>query len=337
MCKLVKPSLLQLAGLALMSGVANAATAALTPREKMASINIKNSNTLIDLEVIAEESLALTVPGFVQLDAFFSDYSDELKTTGDVVKVMVPSDYTAASVSGGYSISADSTETEIVVTLDKNKGVVTSFTDAQMRKGKDYIIKRFGGALKSALRTAILTDVLALIPDADEDDDYTTMDIVKTAANFTWDFLSDQYDAFDTAKLGPDRAFICKPTYMGNLRKDAKVAAAIAGGNPELIKRGYIGEEIAGWKPGKSTFLPAGVNLTAALFTKEALVFAVAQQYTPEDAGVEVLNLKDEELGVWVQYRRWYEKLQKKWYMTGEALYGVKRGIPAALQRIKSA
>lgn len=325
------------------------ASLAVTPKSSLGMIHVGNgkgslavpnilikNNTLIDLEVIAEESLAITAPGFLELDMFFSDYSDEFKGINDTVKVPVPADFTAANVAGGYTAQSAS-EAEIVVTLNKNKGVPVAFTDGQMRRGKDYITRRFGLAMKNAIRAALIEDLLALIPEEeDATDNFTPTDVVKTQAQFTWDFLSDQSDAFDEAKLGPDRSFIARPGYVGTLRKDSKVASAFAGGNPELVKRGYIGDEVCGFKPGKSTFLPTTEALKAALFSKQALVFAVAQQHTPTDSSVEVINLKDEELGCWIQYRRWYAPTQKLTWFAGEVLYGCKRGIPAALTRVRA-
>ena len=331
----INPSILALASLALshplQAGIVNAAG---QPARGVAFPNILVKNaTLISLETIAEESLRETAPQFLQLDAFYSDYSDDFKGLKDTVAVSLASNVTAADVSAGYTVATNATETKVQIVLDKNKGKAIGFTDAEMRKGLDYIRKRFMRPLANAVKVAILGDVLALTTSAT----YTNANTVCTKANFSWDKVVDQGVLLDDAEVGPDRAFIIQPGYMGALKKDSKVANAFAGGNPELIAKGYVGSEIAGFLPSKYSRIPTTANQTGVFFAKEALVFAVAQQYTPDDPSIECINIKDKETGVWLQFRMWYEKTTKQTVIAGEALYGVAIGVPTALNRMVSA
>ena len=329
----VNSSLLALASLALSSPLQAGIINPMPKRSlEMPNVLIKNA-TLISLETIAEESLRETAPSFLALDAFYSDYSDEFKALKDTVAVSLASNVTAADVSAGYTVATNAAETKVQIVLDKNKGKAIGFTDAEMRKGLDYIRKRFMRPLANAVKIAILGDVLALTTNVG----FTNANTVCTQANFNWDKLSDQQTLLDNAEVSGERAFIIQPGYMGSLRKDAKVSLAFAGGNPELIAKGYLGSEICGFKPSKYSRIPTTANQTGVFFAKEALVFAVAQQYTPDDPSIEVINIKDKETGVWLQFRMWYEKTTKQTVIAGEALYGCAIGVPTALNRMVSA
>lgn len=333
--KLITPSILALASLALSAPPSmNAGIVHASPKRplEMPNVLIKNA-TLISLETIAEESLRETQPSFLSLDAFFSDYTDEFKGHNDTLAVSLPTGFTAADVSGGYTVATNASETKKTITLNKNKGKAIGFTDGEMRKGLEYIRRRFMRPLATSIKTAILGDLLALTTDAG----YTNANTVCTKASFSWDKVVDQGVLLDDAEVGPDRAFIIQPGYMGALRKDSKVAVAFAGGNPELIAKGYVGSEIAGFLPSKHSRIPTTANQVGVFFAKEALVFAVAQQYTPEDPSIECINIKDPETGVWLQFRMWYNKDAKQTVLAGEALYGCSIGVPTALNRMVSA
>lgn len=329
----IHSSILALASLALSHPVQAGIVPAAPKRSlEMPNVLIKNA-TLISLETIAEESLRETAPQFLQLDAFYSDYSDEFKAVKDTLAISLATNITAADVSAGYTVATNAAETKVQIVLDKNKGKAIGFTDAELRKGLDYIRKRFMRPLANAVKIAILGDVLALTTSAT----YTNANTVCTQANFNWDKLSDQQTLLDNAEVSNERSFIIQPGYMGALRKDAKVSLAFAGGNPELIGKGYLGSEICGFKPSKYTRIPTTANQTGVFFAKEALVFAVAQQYTPDDPSIECINIKDKDTGVWLQFRMWYEKTTKQTVIAGEALYGVAIGVPTALNRMVSA
>lgn len=293
------------------------------------------ANTLagIYLAQIAEETLNVLEPKMPRLDAFFKDFSSDILTEGNTVTTRVPTKVTAVDVSGGYT-GQDVTTTAKTITLDKEYGFPMAFKDSEISKaGNMERLRRIfiRPAVNSVLRQ-ISNHALGLVLYSN----YTAEETI-TAANFSYDKVVDQDAALSLADAMDDRFLIVNPTYLGTMRKDTKIASAFAGGNPELIQKGRVGQ-VGGFDVVEYNNIPAnGENLAAIAMAPEAILIAARQPALPQGFAGEVENVTDPTTGLPLQFRLWYEGTQKKTYLTVEAYYGVAVGVPGNLRAIRSA
>lgn len=324
----------------------------ISPSKSGPMIVVKNANSFVALDAIAEESLRVAAPEFFPIRMMYHDVSTEFKGLNDTVSVVVPNTFTADDVSGSYS-PADATETAYSVSLNKNKGKVIKLSDTEARKGLDYYQRRFATPLRNAIRGAVIGDMLGLVAATGGGTDFaTTYDATVAAASFDWAALVDLRTNLTTAKAGPDRFAVIREAWAGNLLKDSTVKTLVQGGyrdGERFIREGYLGN-LCGFDVHEYADVPTTSNLRGFYWAKESFAGALAVPVVPEDFPGEVVNVTDDGgadesgneyggTGIVMQFRRWYntgDNGQTKGYrLAAEALYGIRTAILNRCGRIK--
>lgn len=336
----------------------------ISPSKNGPLIIVKNANTILSLDIIAQRAMRTASAQFFRIDQMTHDVSNEFKAPGDKVKVSVPGSFTAADCSSHY-VAQNASETAFEVELDSNMGSAIHITDAEARsKGLEYYDRRFATPLMISVRSAIASSLSALVPGTGGADNFaTTYDMTVTAANFGWDDVCTAGVNLDTAKVGPNRHMVVKPAYKGKLLQDSVVLALIQAGAAEgmkALREGFVGR-LNGMDTYSFADWPTTSNNQGAYWAAEAFCFAAAQQLEPDAGNVEVITLIDEDgedangnfytgTGLPFQFRRVYNSgvatqaaiddgyaIAKGYTLSAEALYGIVPAVKTALGRIKSA
>lgn len=294
-----------------------------------------STNTLggINLAKIAEETLLALEARMFILSAFHTDFSSDIQASGESISTRVPTAMTAIDVSNGYT-AANVTSTVKTVTLNKEYGFPMAFKDSEVSKAGSIDFLRgvfIVPAVNSVLRQMV-ADSLALVTAT-----AFTQNTVMTAANTTYANVVDLDVALENANAMPGRSLLIGPSAAGALRKDTLIASMIGGGNQELVAMGNLGP-IAGFNTFTYTGIPTNSeNLSGIACAKQALLMAARQPAVDSTFEGEVVNVTEPTTGLPLQFRKFYVPLQKRTYITVEALYGVAVGVPGNLWRIKSA
>jgi hypothetical protein len=293
------------------------------------------SNTLggINLAAIAEETLATLENRMFLFDAFTTDFSNEIATRGESISTRVATAMTAVNVANGYT-AQDVTSTAKTVTLNCEYGFPMAFLDSEVSKAGDvnWLKNVFiRPAVNSVLRQMV-SNALALVTNA-AFSSYTTI----AAANFSYANVVGLDVSLETANALQPRSLIITPTYAATLRKDSTIAAAIQGGNPEMIAAGRLGQ-IAGFNVIQYNTIPNNSeNLAGIALAPQALLIAARQPAVPQFFSGEVVNAQDPSTGLPLQFRQWYSENTKRHYISVEAFYGVAVGVAGNLNAIRTA
>lgn len=325
----------------------------ISPSKSGPLIIIKNANSFVSLDAIAQKAIRVAAPEFFPVRMMCHDVSDEFKQLNDTVTVKIPGTWSADDVSSSYT-PADATETGYTVSLNKNKGKCIKLSDLEARKGLDYYQRTFNTPLKNAVKSAVISDMATLTTTTGGGTDFaTTYDATVAAASFDWAAVVDLKTNLGTAKAGPDRFLILRETYTGNLLKDATVKTLLSGGftdGERFLREGYLGN-LAGFDTHEFQDWPTTLNMRGFYFARESFAAAFATPVVPEDFPGEIVNVTDEDgedesgnfykgTGITMQFRRWYNTgdngVNKGYRLSAEALYGIRTAVLNKCGRIKA-
>lgn len=295
-----------------------------------------NTLTSTELSLVAQESLDLLKASMFPTRAFTRDFSGEMAGRGKDITTHIITEETADDLSGGYTAS-DANTTPVVVTLDQFKGKVFKFHDTEnawAQGGVDWLRRAFAPVAANATVKAIMLDALGLVTSANY-----SASVLTLPANLDADAVADLAEDLTTAKAPRrPRSLIVLPTYFATLQKDSVVQDASSYGSPAAIQE-HEAKRVHGFDVYEYADLPAnGQSLTGVACHPSAIALAARAVPGPENAPhVQWTNVVDDETGLPVQVRYWYDANGGNHYMSMAVLYGVAVGQAAALKRVRSA
>ena len=277
-----------------------------------------------NLAEIAQESLAGLSDLFAPLSALTTDFSSDVQGAGESVTTRFPTKPTASSMAAGIKSAAqDVTTTAATVDLNKHFGFTYGFTDVERSKSSINLNNLFIEPALQALGAKVFGDIWDLITAAN----FAT-DSVITAQNFDRDDLADLNAVLTETKEAPQggRSVFMSPTYYASLVKTLN-SAEIPGITEE--KREGIVPRVAKFDVYESNLCDSNSeHLKAFAFQRNSLLMAGRSVDTElaESAGIEVENVVIPDLGLPVQFRRFYDN-DGILYYNCNLLYGVAKGV----------
>lgn len=298
------------------------------------------SNTLngINLQVVAQDSLTTLLAEFPLIQKFTTNFSGEIANRGESVTTRIAQTVTAGDVgANGYEVTDVNSDAK-TITLNKHKAFVMGFGDGEVAKGGYDVLRRtFMRPAAHSVAKAVLADIFALCTAGNFDQVGSSgVGYNGTAAAFDADAVADLAQAL-TDKDNPmdGRIVIVKPSLFTALSKDVDIKAQYASGTNAPLTENLL-PRIHGFEVNQYSALPtSGVTNQKGIFcTPEALLIATRLPATPTNWYGNVATATDEQSGLSIQLREWYDgdAGQQKIAMT--ILYGVAVGNPNALGRI---
>lgn len=296
------------------------------------------ANTLanVNLAKLAQESLPAFVETFAPANAFTTDFSSNIASSGESIGTRYVDELVGnGDMSVGYATAAeDVTYNPVTITLDKWKGFTIAFTDLERSKAEFNLFDDFIVPGLEVTGSLFFNDLWALVTAAN----FTTSKTI-TAANWDRDEIADLCADLNTAKaLKTGRSIIQNPAYYSSIVKtlnSAEVPGITEG------KMEHIAPRTSKFDLYESTLADDNSeNLAAFACQKSAIVMAARSIIFDDrqaDAGVNVETVIVPGLGLPVQLREWYDANEGKQYMNMNVLYGMSVGKPTAGVRITSA
>jgi|GEM_PF-2463566 len=299
----------------------------------------ENTIPSTNINLIAQEALAQLNVVLPFLSQIAKDCSDARANFNDTITIQEVQGSTAIDFNqeNGY-VATPKTIVNIPVPLNKHKHHTYSVSVAEASSTSVDLVQRLslGGAY--ALGSAIVTDLCALI----------------TAANFpnkSIRALGAGLDGFDRkamvmcgvplSKRGVipiSRFMLLNSDYFGSLMSDTSMLTLLA-----LQGFKNIGEsglpDIHGFKPSEYGTLPENdENLMGFCGGRTALGFATRLPTDPGEgqSNITISSVKDEQTGISIQTREWYNPDKAKYLRSYTLMYGVGKGQSDAGQRIVS-
>ena len=293
-----------------------------------------NIASAVNITRIAQLTLDALLTRALPLRAFLTDFSGEFEAEGETVTARFPGAVTVQDMAVSKT-PGSVTLTPVPITLDKFKGAVMGFKDMERTFTDVDLMKEFVAPAVSAVVEDVVSAALALVTNANG---YTNS-VTLTSAQFDADAVADLADDFTTRKIPTDhRALLIKPKYKGALVKDNAIQNASAYGSTDAIRKNEV-PEVHGFAVLEyNGNIPAnGENLEGIAVHPQAICLAARGVVHPP-AGTwygKVQDIKDPVSGLPLQVREYYDGTQLVYEVA--VLYGVAKGMPAKLTRIKSA
>ena len=284
------------------------------------------ANTIagVNLTEIAQESLDGLSSTFAPLAALVTDFSADVRDAGESVTTRYPTKPTAADMSTGYKTAAsDVAMTAATITLNTHYGFTYGFTDVERSKSSINLNNLFIEPSLQALGDKVFGDIWNLVTAAN----FATS-VAITAANWDRDDLADQGATLTDTKKAPKvgRSVFMNPTYYASLVKTLNDAEMP--GNIEEKREARV-PRTAKFDLYETDLADAnGENLAAFCFQRNSLLMAgrTVDAEMAAQAGIEVETVVIPDLGLPVQFRRWYDS-DGILYYNCNILYGVAKGV----------
>jgi hypothetical protein len=264
------------------------------------------SNTIAgaNLAEIAQESLPNLKSTFAPLAALTTDFSSDISSRGASVTTRFPVNPTAIDLSSGYTVN-DVSMTAKTITLNTFFGFVYGFTDVERSKSSIMLNELFIQPALQALGNKVFGDLWNLV---------TAANFAQTALNTT----AGDFDRSDLADLSATltgdlkapkqgRSVVLNPTYYASLVKSLN-SAEIPGITAD--KAEGVVPRVAGFDVYQTDLADANSEyLQGFAFQKASLLMAgrSVDSTGAAAAGVEVADVVIPDLGLPVQFRKWYD------------------------------
>lgn len=294
------------------------------------------ANTIagVNLAKVAQDSLPALTDLFAPLNALTTDFSADIKDSGDSITTRIPTNVVASDMTGGYQTGAqDVVMVAKTVTLDQFPGFTYGFTDLERSKSEIDLLRLFIEPALEAVGEAVFEYVWGLVTAAN----FASTEVL-TALNFDRSDIADFGATLTIAKAQRGgRSVLMNPSYYASIVKSLN-AADWPG--PSELKSEAIAPRVAKFDLYETTLADAnGENLAAFALQKNALIFAgrtlIADEMTAK-AGVDVETVMVPGLGLPVQFRKWYNPDGKLFYNMN-VLFGASVAVGTAGHRITSA
>lgn len=284
------------------------------------------ANTIsgVNLAEVAQESLPALQSLFAPLGSILTDFSTDIAQSGESVTTRFATAPTAQDLSSGYT-ATDVAMTSKTISLDSFQGFVYKFTDAERSKSAINLGNLFLEPAGQALASKVFGDIWDLVTQAN----FATEQVEADADNFVRNDLVTLGATLSNTLKAPksNRFLIANPSYYGGLMKSLSGSADILGQTSDFAE-GKL-PKIAGFDIHESNLCDDNSdNLKAFAGHKSSLLFAgrAVDSEGAEQAGVEVENVVIPEIGLPVQFRRFYNPAEGTLNFSMGLLYGVSAG-----------
>jgi hypothetical protein len=286
--------------------------------------------------LISQAALEAFTGSFAPMNAFATDFDPAPASKSDTIQVPYVPAATAATdfvAANGYT-RQDSTLQKKTITLNKHKFVSWTVTDLESAKSPTVSLERFGRQKGFQLAKAVFQDVLSAVTLAN----YGAAAFTGAAGTFDYADVVDIKGACDSAEMPENpRALVLASGHYNALLKDSVVKdLSVYGLNSN--QTGRVGR-LAGFDLFDSTLVPANAqNLVGFACYPSALVVAMRYLNPAGGGGDGVYRpVADENTGITLGYREWYDNDLGTRVAVLEAFYGYSVGEAAALKRLVSA
>ena len=280
----------------------------------MATNTIAGAN----LAAIAEMSIPTLVEAFAPLTAFTTDFSADIARAGESVTTRFATKPTAQDLSSNYNAS-NSAMTAVTCTLNQFRGYVWEFSDLERTKSVINLNDLFIEPAAAVVGATMFGHLWDLVVDAN----FAAADeLVSLAADFDRDdvaLLAERLTIDGVPKTR--RSLILHPTHYGALSRDLN--SVDVAGQSRTIGENII-PRLHGFDVYESPLCDGNSqNVVGLACHPSALMIAARGVDVPSVPGLEVQTVVIPELGLPVQFRRWYDANtgQLKYWMG--VLYGV--------------
>jgi hypothetical protein len=287
--------------------------------------------------IISQSALEAFAKKLAPLQAFSTSFNDEATKKGDTINVTTLSNTSsAASFSGTYT-AQDVTYGTTAISLDQHLFVTWHITDTQASESSAVELERFGYQKGSDLADAVFQNILAEV----------TVANYGLAAGFTG--AASTFDGDDVADLRGDMtAYNCPPDqcalvvgndYFTALLKDNNISGYFDYGSADIIRDGRIPSLFGIGYIFETGSIPGNAeNLIGFIAHPSAM--AVAMRYlepTNTQEYIAANRLYDEDSGMVLGYREYYEPSTGTQTAVLEAVFGKQVGVSNNLRRMISA
>lgn len=264
------------------------------------------SNTIAgaNLAEIAQESLPNLKSTFAPLAALTTDFSSDISSRGASVTTRFPVNPTAIDLSSGYTVN-DVSMTAKTITLNTFFGFVYGFTDVERSKSSIMLNELFIQPALQALGNKVFGDLWNLVTAAN----FAQTPLNTTAGDFDRSDLADLSATLTGDLKAPKqgRSVVLNPTYYASLVKSLN-SAEIPGITAD--KAEGVVPRVAGFDVYQTDLADANSEyLQGFAFHKSSLLMAgrSVDSTGAAAAGVEVADVVIPDLGLPVQFRKWYD------------------------------
>jgi hypothetical protein len=264
------------------------------------------SNTIAgaNLAEIAQESLPNLKSTFAPLGALTTDFSSDISSRGASVTTRFPVNPTAIDLSSGYTVN-DVSMTAKTITLNTFFGFVYGFTDVERSKSSIMLNELFIQPALQALGNKVFGDLWNLVTAAN----FAQTALNTTAGDFDRSDLADLSATLTGGLKAPKqgRSVVLNPTYYASLVKSLN-SAEIPGITAD--KAEGVVPRVAGFDVYQTDLADANSeDLQGFAFQKASLLMAgrSVDSTGAAAAGVEVADVVIPDLGLPVQFRKWYD------------------------------
>lgn len=291
------------------------------------------TNTIagVNLAAIAEESLPTLLEAFAPLSAVTTDFSADIAQAGESITTRFATKPVAQNLLTNYTASNSET-TAVTCTLNQFRGYVWEFSDYERSRSSVNLNELFVQPAAQVVGARMWADVWDQVNDTNFPAAAAT-ELLVTAVNFNRDEVAN-LAAQLTANGVPKsrRSLILNPTYYAALAKDLN--SVDSSGQNRTIGENVI-PRLHGFDVYETPLIDGnGVNATGLACHSTAMIVAARGVDVPTNVpGLEVETIVIPELGLPVQFRRWYnpDTGQLKYWMG--VLYGVASAMGTAGSR----
>jgi hypothetical protein len=301
-----------------------------------------NSLGSLTSNIVSSMMLELTLARLAPLMALSTDFSAEAIDFNQSLKVRTATPPTVSdySTTNGY-VAVDATTTDYTVTIDKHKHVTLAFNDQEISGTARRLLDEQVRVAAYALADQVLDDVLALVIAAT----FTNTAITETLAGTDRDTLVSFRQSL-TNNAAPDvgRNVLMNVSAFGYLTADTKIISQDYNNIGNNDYRSGVLKNIQGFdNVFEIPNLPSTGNMQSFALHKSALVMAARLPKDPGAIGGNVMipgsieTIQDENTGLALQVRTWYDMQKGKLNQTYTLMYGVAAGVIKHLTIAKTA
>lgn len=297
------------------------------------------ANTLgtTNADVIAQEALKELQAALPILSQIAADHSKEKARFGETI--IVHEVAAAAAIpfdpAVGY-VPSDRTQVDIEVKLDKHKHHTYSVGVQEASSSRVDLIKRFALNAAYSIGSAVVGDLCALIVNANFSHK-TTKALGAGGDGFDRKAVIGVGTALSKRGVPPlGRFMLLNPEYYGSLSMDVTMLQVLLAAGARTVETGNL-PNVHGFEVSEFVDLPANAeHLAGFAGTRTALALATR---IPDDPGqgesnCRISTVAEENTGLALQVREWYEATLAQYRRTYTLMYGVAKGQTGALQRV---
>ena len=287
--------------------------------------------------IISQSALEAFAKKLAPLQAFSTSFNDEATKKGDTINVTTLDNTSSAASFAGTYAAQDVTYGTTAISLDQHLFVTWHITDTQASESSAVELERFGYQKGSDLADAVFQNILAEVTVANYG---LAAGFTGAASTFDGDDVADLRGDMTTYNCPPDQcALVVGNDYFTALLKDNNISGYFDYGSADIIRDGRIPSLFGIGYIFETGSIPANAeNLIGFIAHPSAM--AVAMRYlepTNTQEYIAANRLYDEDSGMVLGYREYYEPSTGTQTAVLEAVFGKQVGVSNNLRRMISA